>query len=253
MDRHTTPPFMLRLFYRTGAFHRPDEFTTSPLPPHITIHTWPDCTLTELTYIIAAARPGLLPDPAIGTRLVFRLIFPDTRGSNAVAAGHHSASAKYTVKDLGSVVIGGGSGGNGNRGRGLDPEDPEAEGGEDPDAAGVDNDGDKTLGESRFVVGDYISCAVLHPLPDGSVAPASSARTGPSTNPREPRYSAGRPPSGSFGSREHENGHVRPGRSRNSGRGFDGFGNIPMGEWRRGERLPDPPAMGRGRGGRQRF
>ncbi|KAI1772509.1 Sin3 associated polypeptide p18-domain-containing protein [Hypoxylon cercidicola] len=155
MDRHVTPPFMLRLFFRTGAFHRPDEFITFPLPPHITIHTWPDCNLKELSYIIAAAKPALLPDPAIGTRLAFRLIFPDTRSN---ASGQ--TTARYMVKDLGSVIVGDG-------GRGLDPDDVEAE-------KTLENDGDKTLGDARFVVGDYISCAVLPPLPDGSVAPSTS-------------------------------------------------------------------------------
>ncbi|KAI8966224.1 Sin3 associated polypeptide p18-domain-containing protein [Daldinia sp. FL1419] len=232
MERHTTPPFMLRLFYRTGAFHRPDEFSTSQLPPHMPIYTWPDCTLTELTYIVAALKPSLLPDPAIGTRLAFRLIFPDTRSTSG------PTSSKYAVKDLGSVIVG-------NGGRGLDPDDPEAE-------KTIECEGDKTLKESRFVVGDFISCAILPPLPDGSVAPVSSARVG--RGPGEPRAAAGRTPSGSFGRREQENGNDRPGRLRNNGRGYDGFGsrsNIPSGEWRRGERLPEPPPAGRGRGGRR--
>ncbi|KAI1397070.1 Sin3 associated polypeptide p18-domain-containing protein [Hypoxylon fuscum] len=228
MDRHTTPPFMLRLFYRTGAFHRPDEFVTFPLPPHITIHTWPDCNLKELSYIIAAAKPGLLPDPAIGTRLAFRLIFPDTR-SNAAS----QTVARYAVKDLGSVVVG-------DDGRGLDPDDPDAE-------KTLEADGDKTLNDARFVVGDYISCAVLPPLPDGSVAPSTSARMGRGAGAGESRAVVGRAPSGSYGGRERENGHGRPGRGRNTGLG--GHGNIPTGEWRRGERLPDPPLAVRGRGG----
>ncbi|KAI2470612.1 Sin3 associated polypeptide p18-domain-containing protein [Annulohypoxylon bovei var. microspora] len=230
MDRHTTPPFMLRLFYRTGAFHRPDEFTNGPFPPHITIHAWPDVSLTELVYNIAAAKPHLLPDPAVGTRVAFRLIFPDTRNN---AASH--TTARYAVKDMGSVIIGDGS-------RGLDPDDVEAE--KEPEA-----DGEKTLTDARFVVGDFISCAVLPPLPNGAVAPVSSARSGRSTGPSESRVVMGRPHSISFGEGEND----RPARPRNSGRGYDGFnrGSIPTGEWRRGERLPDPPPAGRGRGGRR--
>ncbi|KAI1106899.1 Sin3 associated polypeptide p18-domain-containing protein [Jackrogersella minutella] len=243
MNRHTTPPFMLRLFYRIGAFHRPDEFTASTLPPHIAIHAWPDFTLTELVYSIAAAKPSLLPCPAIGTRLAFRLIFPDTR-NNAAGAGQtttttSTTAARYAVKDLGSVVIGDG-------GQGIDPDDAEAE--KEPEA-----DGDKTLDEARFVVGDYISCAVLPPLPDGSVAPASSARTGRGTGAGDSRSGVGRAPIGAYvvRDRERENGIARP---RNNGRGYDGFGNrgnMPTGEWRRGERLPDPPPAARGRGGRR--
>ncbi|KAI2626716.1 Sin3 associated polypeptide p18-domain-containing protein [Hypoxylon sp. NC1633] len=232
MDRHNTPPFMLRLFYRTGAFHRPDEFTVGPLPPHISIHAWPNCTLNELTYNIAAADPSLLPDPAIGTRLAFRLIFPDTRTN---AAGQ--TTARYTVKDLGSVVVG-------NGGRGLDPDDVEAE-------KKLDTEGDKTLNEARFVVGDFISCAILPPLEDGSVAPVSSARMGRGAGAGESRAVVGRAPTTSFG----ENGNARPTRDRNSGRSYDRFGartSIPTGEWRRGERLPDPPTTTvRGRGTRR--
>ncbi|KAI6082884.1 Sin3 associated polypeptide p18-domain-containing protein [Hypoxylon rubiginosum] len=238
MDRHATPPFMLRLFYRTGAFHRPDEFITFPLPPHITIHTWPDCNLKELSYIIAAAKPALLPDPAIGTRLAFRLIFPDTRSN---ASGQ--TTARYMVKELGSVVVGDG-------GRGLDPADVDAE-------RTLENDGEKTLGDARFVVGDYISCAILPPLDDGSVAPSTSARMGRGAGTGESRAVVGRAPSSGYGGREwerereRENGHGRPGRGRNNGLGGGNRGGIPMGEWRRGERLPDPPAAG-GRGGRGR-
>ncbi|KAI2612470.1 Sin3 associated polypeptide p18-domain-containing protein [Hypoxylon fragiforme] len=231
MNRHTTPPFMLRLFYRTGAFHRPDEFTTERLPPHIGIHAWNDSTLTELTYIIAAAKPNLIPNPAVGTRVAFRLIFPDTRTN---AAGQ--TTARYSVKDLGSVVIGDGY-------RGLDPEDIDEE-------KKLDTEGDKTLLEARFVVGDFISCAILPPLADGSVAPTSSARSGLGGTSSESRAMVGRPPGNMFGARERENGNPRSARDRNSGRGYDRFGNrsvIPSGEWRRGERLPEPPAAGRGR------
>ncbi|KAL7626568.1 hypothetical protein AAE478_003340 [Parahypoxylon ruwenzoriense] len=230
MDRRATPPFMVRLFYRTGAFHRPDEFTSSTLPPHITVYTWFDCTLTELTYYLAALNTSLLPNPAIGTRLAFRLIFPDTRNVSGQTA------AKYMVKDLGSVVIG-------NGGPGLDPENAEGE-------KELENEGDKTLGDARFVVGDFISCAVLPPLPDGSVAPASSARTGRGAGAGESRAAVGRAPANTSSGRERENGQVRTGRGRNSGRGYDGFGrgSIPTGEWRRGERLPDVPPSGRGRG-----
>ncbi|KAI0014197.1 Sin3 associated polypeptide p18-domain-containing protein [Xylariaceae sp. FL0662B] len=249
MDRHTTPPFMLQLFYRTGAFHRPDEFTTSPLPPHLTLHTWPDCTLTELTHQLAASTSGpILPDPAIGTRLAFRLIFPDTRGGHATAPGSASfagaaAAVRYMVKDLGSVVIGDG-------GRGLDPDDADAE------VRLEHNDPDRTLDDARFVVGDYISCAILPPLSDGSVAPASSARMGRGAGAGEVRLAVGRPP-GASTARERENGYARAAARGRDGRGrldggFGGGGGgrsaVPMGEWRRGERLPEVPPSGRGRG-----
>ncbi|KAI1110764.1 hypothetical protein F5Y14DRAFT_342443 [Nemania sp. NC0429] len=234
MDRHTTSPFTLQLFYRTGAFHRPDEFATDSLPPYLTLHTWPDCSLEELAHHIAVADGNLLPDTAIGTRLAFRLIFQDTRGP--------VSATKYTVKELGSVVIGDG-------GPGLDPEDVDAERHLD------DTDPDKTLGDARFVVGDYISCAILPPLPDGSVAPASSARMGRGTGAGESRLAVGRAPDGPARERDmpfprHGRGGAGIGRGGyehfNNSRGPRG-GGVPSGEWRRGERLPEMPPGGRGR------
>ncbi|KAI0118624.1 hypothetical protein GGR51DRAFT_497107 [Nemania sp. FL0031] len=238
MDRHAISPFTLQLFYRTGAFHRPDEFTTDSLPPYLTLHTWPDCTLDELAQHIAAADGNLLPDPAIGTRLAFRLIFQDTRAP--------ASANKYTVKELGSVVIGDG-------GPGLDPDDVEAE------RALDDTDPTKTLADARFVVGDYISCAILPPLPDGSVALASSARMGRGTGAGESRLAVGRAPDGPARDRDapfqrHGRGRGGLGRggyehfnSRGLRGGGGGGGGVPSGEWRRGEKLPDMPPGGRPR------
>ncbi|KAI1489185.1 Sin3 associated polypeptide p18-domain-containing protein [Biscogniauxia mediterranea] len=306
MDRHETPPFMLQLFYRTGAFHRPDEFTTTPLPPHLTLHTWPNCTLTELSHHLAASSSSILPNPAIGTRLAFRLIFPDprgARGSSSAASGHHHhhhlhaappTIPRYMVKDLGSIVIG-----EGGPGLDIDDVDHMAENGghghqnndgcnnsnnEDNNNNNTDSnnnvnngsnsinnasagDADKTLADARFVVGDYISCAILPPQADGSVAPASSARMGRGAGAGESRVAVGRAPTGLMGmgigaGAARENGygyaHGRHGRGRGGGgggaRGGIGIGaGVPMGEWRRGERLPDIPPSSRGRAGRGRY
>ncbi|KAK7953648.1 hypothetical protein PG996_014540 [Apiospora saccharicola] len=255
MDHRDKPPFALQLVYRTGAFHRPDEFSAHHLPPHLTVHTWNDCTLLELAHHLASAPSLLLPEPAIGTRLAFRLIFPDTRSGNGGGPSIYQSSGggggRFMVKDLGSLVIGDG-------GPGLDPDDPEC-------AKQIDSssDADKTLADARFVVGDYISVAILPPLGDGSVAPASSARMGRGAGAGE----AGRVRDrfsgiggGPGGIRDRENGFGgggRPGRSRGRGGGPGGpddfgRGGVPMGEWRRGERLPDAPSAGRGRG-RGRF
>ncbi|KAI0123865.1 Sin3 associated polypeptide p18 [Xylariales sp. AK1849] len=249
MDRRANPPFALRLFYRTGAFHRPDEFTTSNLPPNLIIHTWPDCTLTELSHHLASSPSSntpILPTPAIGTRLSFRLVFHDTRGA-APRPGphpHNSSSSRFMAKDLGSVVIGDG-------GPGLDPSDIHAT------KERESTDADKTLAEARFVVGDYISVAILPPLGDGSVAPAGHARMGRGAGAGEAgaiservpeRLNAGRE-NGSAG-RGWIRGRGGPrGRHDDFGRGGGG-GNLPAGEWRRGERLPDGPLASAGRGGR---
>lgn len=107
-------------------------------------------------------------------------------------------------------------------------------------------DSARSLADARFVVGDYLSCAVLPPSStDGSVQPASAARAGRG-------YGAGQarsvvdpgPPTMSRG---------RDGWSATMyGAGGGGGGNFrapPVGEWRRGEKLPEGP--GRGRGGRR--
>lgn len=118
--------------------------------------------------------PDLLPDPAIGTRIAFRLIFPDTRNQSSGAG-----PGRYVTKDLGSVIIG-------NDGPGIYPDDEEAAivaGGQVAGALG--GEPDKTLQDARFVIGDYVSCAILPALANGEVAPppGGSSRGG---------YSSGR-------------------------------------------------------------
>lgn len=217
--------------------YRPDEFSSS-LPPHIPIYTDQSCTLHDLTLHLAATDPSLLPNPAIGTRVSFRLIFPDARGAS-------SGPARFMVEDLGSVVIG--EGGPGAKVAEGDEEDNNGRGGGGRPAGGAAT----TLEDARYVVGDYISCAILPPLENGAVAPASHARTGRGAGIGEGVASRSAP-----GARR-ENGFEfgRRGRGPRVGGGVGfgargGPGSIPMGEWRRGERLPDAPsrAAGRGRG-----
>ncbi|KAL7945775.1 Sin3 associated polypeptide p18 domain-containing protein [Trichoderma barbatum] len=223
-----TSPFLVRLFHRTGSFHRPEEFASPSLPPHISIYTWSTCTLHELALELAAAKPGALPTPAIGTRLSFQLVCPDLRGTSAT----NTAQPKFAVKDLGSIVIGEGY-----------------PGAENPDEADTDvvmrDDGgkDKTLADWRFVVGDYVSCAVLPPLSDGSVAPLSNAKRGSISSGRDGRVSNFR---GGFQGRDSNFGRNHGRQSRTTGWRD---GRFPSGEWRRGEQLPDgPPGGSRGRG-----
>ncbi|KAK0384894.1 hypothetical protein NLU13_7373 [Sarocladium strictum] len=218
-------PFLVRVFCRVGAFHRPEEFISGSLPPHVSLHTWPSCTLKQLALELTELSPPGLPSPAYGTRLVFQLVFPDLRRINAAPTGQFH----YGVKDLGSVIIG------------ARPAK------EDEEVMWEKTDEDRTLGDSRLVVGDFISCAVLPPLDDGSVAPISAARTEPNRS-----MSSGRPPHriNAHESRNHFAGHSEQGWG---GRGADrggamGSGAFPSGEWRRGEQLP----AGRPRGGRSR-
>ncbi|KAK4457468.1 Sin3 associated polypeptide p18-domain-containing protein [Cladorrhinum samala] len=155
--REETPPILVKVFYRTNAFHRLEEFSDpSHLPACIDLHTWRDCTLKELTELIADASPGVLPCPAIGTRLVFRLVYRETQDSQT-----------HAMNQIGTFVIGeGGSAANSDA-----PANP---------------DRLKTLAECRFIPGDLISCAILPPNDyTGEVQPASVAREGRGSGPGE--------------------------------------------------------------------
>ncbi|MCJ1402367.1 hypothetical protein MMC11_005587 [Xylographa trunciseda] len=255
VDRQTTTPFHLKLFYRTGGFHRLEEFPTSPaspLPSHLQIYTWPTCTLRELSHLLTSALPTLLPDPSIGTRLSYRLIFPDTREISRQGPG------RYLSKELGSVVVGG-------DGPGIIPEEVDGTGdggGTDGAATGAGavareglmagklaGDPEKTLQEARFVIGDYVDCAILAPLADGSVNPGVGPAAGVAG--RGSGYGGAR---GSMMGGPRENGF---GGFRGGGRGAPrggfgagrlGDGGVPTGEWRRGERVPEGSGRGFGRG-----
>lgn len=178
------------------------------------------------------------------------------------------------------------------------------------------NTAEKSLQDVRFVIGDYIDCAILPPLSSGDIAPSPEHTINPSpqnTSGSGPVYSlsgagrghirggsgggandfihpsrAGRLGIGSGGGswrngqgefgggrggvlggpRENGFGGFRvnggSGGTRGGGRGGGnaGYGmggeEVPVGEWRRGERLPDADARGGrdygyrgGRGGRR--
>lgn len=261
IDRQTTTPFLLNLCYRQNGHHRLDEY---PLPPsfalprdRIQIYTWPSCSLQELTHLLTTALPSLLPSPAIGTRLSYRLVYPDAKDAYVSVGRPGGPQAKYLSKELGSVVV-------------------SAEGlaDEENDTAAADRNGDKeedtngiskarlngepnrTLADARFVIGDFVSCAIFPPGANGQVAPPPPPV---SAGPGSGRGRAYVPPV-----ERRENGYYGSGGHRGSrgsssyprgGAGFgrlnDGAGGIPPGEWRRGERIPDEGysrGQGRGRG-----
>ncbi|EHK99120.1 hypothetical protein M7I_4952 [Glarea lozoyensis 74030] len=165
IDRQTTTPFHLKLFYRTGGFH---------------------------SIVIGDGGPGILPD-----------------------------------EEESEIVAGG------------------------PVAGALGGEPEKTLQDARFVIGDYVSCAILPPLENGSVAPPPG---GPPTRgfggERRGGMSGDFAPRGGFGG-PRENGFGFRGRGAPRGGGF-GQGMVPSGEWRRGERVPEGPAGSGGgfRGGR---
>lgn len=116
-------------------------------------------------------------------------------------------------------------------------------------AGPLGEDAGKTLQEARFVIGDFISCAVFAPLADGGVAPPLRGGVGGRGG---GEYGRGR---GFGGGWENGGGGFR---GRGGTRGVGGFnggrigdGGVPQGEWRRGERVPEGRggyARGRGRG-----
>ncbi|EXJ61689.1 hypothetical protein A1O7_02118 [Cladophialophora yegresii CBS 114405] len=238
IDRQTTTPFLLNFCYRASAFHSLADFPvptpSNPhphLPSHLQIYTWMSCTLRELALLLTQALPSILPDPAIGTRLSFRLVYPDLHAGRGGGGRLESEGrGRYLSKEMGSVVV-------------AVPENPNDNG---PGAIRLQGEeADKTLEEARFVIGDFIDCAVFPPLSDGSVVSSGSVTA-------------------RSGARENGYGRVRGGGYGLSSRGsyigygprggdFGGPATIPSGEWRRGERLPEPSGFRGGRGARRGY
>ncbi|KAG9191519.1 hypothetical protein G6011_10253 [Alternaria panax] len=241
IDRQTTTPFLLRLFFKQGSFNRLDEFDPAlpRLPRNVQIYTWQSCSLRELCTLLLSAVPTLLPHPYAGSRIAFRLVYPDIQGSN-----RPGAPGRFISRDIGSVIVGAQS----------REEDTDMEGAGDGSVAEalkqLDGDPDKTLADVRFMIGDYVACAILPPLPDGSVPAAPPPLSGPGRGPPSGPYGRGR--ENGFGGRGDYGGFGRGGRGGGS-RFDDGRlgGGVPFGEWRRGEAPPERE-LGFGRGGRGR-
>lgn len=256
IDRTITAPFLLRCFWRLDKQLDPHEFSV-PVPEDTTgivdyssllpsaikqqtmqIYTWPNCTLAELTTLITSVLPANLNAERVGTRMVFKLIFPDTRAT--VSEG---GRGKWIDKPLGSVVIGG---------SGAEMEGDAAENG-----VNMEGDAKKSLADARFVIGDYVACSIYPPNADGSVAPLPSRGPprdggfgGPRGPPRENGYGGGY----GRGGGGYRGGYGGGGRGGGGfGGGYNGPPPPPSGDWRRGERLPggyDGGRGGRDRGGR---
>lgn len=255
INRQTTTPFHLKLFYRVNNFHNLSEYSIpapprrggpasgpnairapSPppaaamLPAHLEIYTWQSCTLRELSQLLTSALPSLLPDPPVGTRLCFRLIYPDAKGAAIMG---RDARGRYLSKDLGSVIVG--------------PRDSPYRGEEESDERAEPrlrsgplrfqgSEADKALQDARFIVGDYVECAILPPLEDGSVAPPLRGGSGPSQ-------------AGGGMRAFRDNGFGRPGRGGPRGGDRGGPPALPPGDWKRGERLPEGGGQSGGRRG----
>ena len=231
--------------YSLTSVSRPEEFSNlDKVPQHITLYTWPNCTLTELAHHLADSDQSPLPSPAVGARLSFRLIFADTR---------RSAGAKFTSQDLGSIVLGSEGGSSDDNGAST--------GGRAFDTSKA---GSKTLADAKFIVGDFISVAIqptgegatgISPtsgrFPRGLSAGDATSPMGVLPPPRRDNFLSGRDNARGRG----RGGPIRgPGGGRNDRRFFDkdrSWEGVPHGEWKRGERLPEPPVRERERGPRR--
>jgi histone deacetylase complex subunit SAP18 len=165
--------------------------------------------------LLTSALPDVLPRNPVGTRLGFRLVYPDL----SAKAGRldEGGKGRYISREMGSVVVGAAALEGERNGSGYEL------GGEDAE---------KTLEEVRFVIGDFVDCAVFPPLSDGSVVGRGNVV---------------------LAGRGRENGHAPRGRGGyvlgGRGRGdYGGGGAIPSGEWRRGETPGYRGGGGYGRG-----
>ncbi|KMU82229.1 hypothetical protein CIHG_00015 [Coccidioides immitis H538.4] len=243
IDRETTTPFHLKLFYRQNSFHHLSDFpipsssggtSAPPLPPHLQIYTWYSCSLRELTHLLTSCLPSLLPDPVVGTRLSFRLIYPDSKGQfvgfggSGAPGAHDEGRGRYLSKDIGSVIIG-----------------PKADTGGKDSSTEVDSsrlqgeDADRTLQDVRFIIGDYVECAIFTSAFRRVYRPTNFVKKHSGKLSRRWR-DAGVPTC------ERERVWASEGSRR-----WDGTRRTskhPQREWRRGERIPDSGGRAYSRG-----
>jgi histone deacetylase complex subunit SAP18 len=213
IDRQSTTPFLLRLFYKTGSFHTVDDFHPGnhSLPPHVQIYTWKSCTLQEISTLLISALPSLLPEQSIGSRLCFKLFYPDQNERSRGRDGY----SRYLSRDIGNVIVGGHPSTLITR---EAEESNQEDGKQEKSKTLYEGDTDVTLAEVKFVIGDLISCAVMAPSANGDVVPTPLEARGPR-----------------FGARENGFGGGYRGGDRRSGPRGDGTRHLPPGDWRRGD------------------
>ncbi|THH14131.1 hypothetical protein EW146_g6172 [Bondarzewia mesenterica] len=154
VDRQKTVPFLIRAFIKVGAFHRLNQFEDGPLPiaDEQQIFTWKDATLPELITTLRSTAPQTAEYRHPLARFSFRTVYADS-----------ASRGRYSQKDLGMVYsrdIIGEPGTLDTPAPGL-LEDAEDSSSRQKDA--------RTLGELRFVPGDYLCIAVY--LPKSVTAP----------------------------------------------------------------------------------
>ena len=156
-------------------------------------------TLRELSEVLVTSLPSKIPNPLAGTRSCFRIVYPDSSDGR----GH------YLGRDLGDVVISGttfqAKGDDGRGGLASEPQTLPLQG----------HNTERMLGDFQFVIGDFVECAILPPLEDGSVMPTITSSFRP----------IGGPGIIGDGRASGDSGSGRPGRD--AGRGEP----IPLGHW----------------------
>jgi histone deacetylase complex subunit SAP18 len=79
VDREKTCPFLMRTFVKVGGQFRPEDFESPHKLPEdeLQIYTWHDATLREITDLVRDVKESAR---GRGAKLVFSLVYPDSRG-----------------------------------------------------------------------------------------------------------------------------------------------------------------------------
>ena len=181
LHQYSLKPRTFTLTYYCSLHH----FTSTSQPSQrLEIYTWPDCSLKELAHLVSSA----LPAPAqAGTRMSFSLVYPNVH----VPASMANHVGQYTMKDMGTVIIGQDSPRNPRR----TSDNQEDSGQPSRRSSGYASARSrrsseldttkKTLAECKLVVGDWVSCTIS----------TGKYFTNLSDRPSEPRF---RPPNPGF-------------------------------------------------------
>ncbi|KAK2459956.1 hypothetical protein APHAL10511_008041 [Amanita phalloides] len=213
VDRSKITPFLIRTFVKIGGFHRLTLFEDGTLPTtdEHQIFAWKDATLREVLTTLRNAAPHIAEYRHPLARFSFRTVYADSANKG-----------RFAQKELGMVysrdILGEPGSLNTTAPRLLEDIDGEVR---EPTEREKE---ERTLGELRFVPGDYLLVSIILP----------KNVTMPSEVPNKATVAGG-----SNGWKKGDSGW---GPTPASGMGRGG------GHWR-GESNPPPPAP-RGRGGR---
>ncbi|PFH32749.1 Sin3-associated polypeptide SAP18 [Besnoitia besnoiti] len=86
VDRATTPPFLLRVFYKVDDQHSVEQFQErgqEPVEDELQVYAWMDSKLREIAYLVKDVCWEARDRHAVWK---FRLVYPDKKGKNVVAS-----------------------------------------------------------------------------------------------------------------------------------------------------------------------